>query len=102
MLKKVIELVLRAKLWEEFHHLPQKLCKRRESVPGWTPGSASSDLQVQYIIFETRIEILTLTNLYLDKYEGILSMTFKSVPGWPAGSASRDLQLKYIIQVYYF
>ena len=40
------------------------------SVPGWPPGSASSGLQVPDIIFDVRIEFLTLTNLYLDIHEG--------------------------------
>jgi hypothetical protein len=42
-----------------------------KSGPGWPAGTASSDLQVQYIIFDTRIEILALINLHLDILEGI-------------------------------
>jgi hypothetical protein len=41
------------------------------AVPGWPSGSASNGLQVLNIIFDFRIEILTLTNLYLDIHEGI-------------------------------
>ena len=47
------------------------------------------------IIFDPKIEILTLTNLYLDIYEDILFTTSKSVPGWPAGSASSNLEVQY-------
>ena len=43
------------------------------------------------IIFDGRIEILTLTNLPLDLHEGILGGTSISVPGWPPGSASSGL-----------
>ena len=46
------------------------------SVPGWPPGSASSGLQVPDIIFDVRIEILTLTNLYLDMHKGIPKCDF--------------------------
>ena len=41
------------------------------AVSGWPLGSASRGLQVPNIIFYLRIEILTLTNLYLDIQEGI-------------------------------
>jgi hypothetical protein len=40
-------------------------------VSGWPPGSASSGLQETGIIFDLKIEHLTLTNLYLDIHEGI-------------------------------
>ena len=49
-----------------------------KSVPSWPPGSASSGLQVKYIILGTKIVIQTLTNLYLDIYDGIFCMTSKS------------------------
>ena len=41
------------------------------SVQGWPPGSASSGLQVPDIIFGVEIELMTLTNIYLDTQEGI-------------------------------
>ena len=56
------------------------------------PGSASSSLQIPDIIFNTKYELLTLTNLYLDIHECILCVTSKSVPDWPPGSAAGGLQ----------
>ena len=41
------------------------------AVPGWPPGSTFSSLNLPNIIFDIRIEILTLTNLYLDIHEGL-------------------------------
>ena len=67
-------------------------CCNLKTVPGWPPGSDSRVLQVQDIVFNTRIEILTLTKLYLDLHEWILCVTSKSVPDWPPGSAAGGLQ----------
>jgi hypothetical protein len=50
-------------------------------------------LQVKDIFFDKRIEILTLTNLYLDICKGICRVTSKSIPGRPAGSAAGGLQV---------
>ena len=68
------------------------MCEISKSVPGWPPGSASRGVHLQYISFDTRIEIMTLTNLYLDIHECILCVTSKSVPGCPPGSGAGGFQ----------
>ena len=73
------------------------LCVTSKTVPGWTPRSACSGLQVPDIIFEIRIEMLDLTSLYLDIPEVILRETSKSVNNWPPRSAPSSLQEPDII-----
>ena len=70
-----------------------------QSVPGWPPGSASSGLQEQYIIFDTRKEIWNLTYLYLVIHEGIMCVTSQSVPGWPLIRLQGGLLLFLILKL---
>jgi hypothetical protein len=64
-------------------------------VPGWLPGSVSSGFWVPDIFFYLRIEILTLTNQYIDIHENIPPYLY---PGHyqPPGSASNGLQVPNI------